>query len=179
MTDTAFNPLRTPVDSILLGGLASPGVARVVGACARNKVDIRSAYGVSATVAVWAEIAEFSVEITLVTDDDWAQWHFWANACLKHAQRRPQRAAKFAQSIYHPFLAGLDIHSVIVKSVSQPEETDPTVYVVKIEFVEFRGLQTSSLAKPEAAKTTPTDPVEQLIALKAARLDAINQELAK
>lgn len=173
-----FNPMSTPVDAITLGGLKSPGIAKVIGAGSRRKVDVRTAYGISATVAVWLEVAEFKVEILLVTDADWAAWHTWRAAVLREIRaNRRNRAGDFAVDIGHPFLAMFDIKAVIVKSISQPEETDPNLYKVTIEFIEYRKI-TMSLSKPEGAKQKPKDGTDLLLDSNSTYIKALNNELA-
>src|SRR5690606_289725 len=131
---TAYDPLTTPADSIILGGMISPGIARVVGAASKRKVDIRGAYGVSATVAVWLEIAEFKVEFDLYSSDDWAEWAVFSSTVLREMKaNRRNRASDFALDIWHPWLEQLGIKSVIVKSISQPEEIDAGVWRITIE----------------------------------------------
>lgn len=176
---TAFDPLVTPIDSIILGGMISPGIARVIGAASRRKVDIRGAYGISATVAVWLEVAEFKVEIDLYTSEDWAEWHLFASTVLREMKaNRRNRASDFALDIWHPWLEALDIKSVIVKSISQPEEVEPNVYRITLEFIEYRKAVAPTLSKPEAAKEKPKDKIDQLIEANTERIRQLSQELA-
>jgi hypothetical protein len=174
-----YNPLALPIDSIILGGLASPGIARVIGAASRRKVDVRGAYGISATVAVWLEVAEFKVEIELWTDEDWELWDVWSAATVLQEIKANRRnsAKKFALDIWHPWLDMLDIKSVIVKSVSQPEEIHPTVWKVTIDFIEYRQAQLT-LSKPEAAKTKEQDAIARLQDQQSKRITELVQQLA-
>lgn len=176
----AFDPYLTPIDYFTLGGLESPGIARIIGAGSRRKVDVRGAYGISASVAVWLEVAEFKVEIDLVSDVDWYNWDKWRRAALR--EMRPNRrnvASDFATDIWHPFLADFDIKAVIVKSVSQPEEVDPTgIYRITIEFIEYRKV-TATLSKPTASKQKPQDPNDRRIDAVIAEIERVSQELAK
>ncbi len=177
----AFDPSITPVDYILLQGLQSPGTARVVDAAGRGKVDVRGAYGISATVVVWREIAEFKVVIELRTSEDWEQWEVWAAATVLREMRpnNPGPASKQALDIWHPWLEMLDIKSVIVKSVGQPTPIDDgTVFAITIEFVEFRAAK-FTLSKPEGSRAREEDGVGRLMDRLSDKIRGLNQELAK
>jgi hypothetical protein len=174
-----YNPLALPVDSIILGGLASPGIARLSGWASRRKVDVRGAYGMNSTVAVWLEVAEGKVEIELWTDQDWEDWDVWSNATVFRELRAGRNnAANYALDIWHPWLDMLDIKSVIVKSVSAPEEIHPTVWAITIEFIEYRKPK-ATLSKPEAAKTKELDARDRFIEAQSQRIKDLNEELAR
>jgi hypothetical protein len=176
---TAYNPLQLPIDSIILGGMISPGIAKVVGAASRRKVDVRGAYGISASVAVWLEVAEFKVEIYLYNDAHWGEWHIFRTEVLREIKANTRnKASDFALDIWHPWLEELDIKSVIVKSVSQPEETEPTVYRITLEFIEYRKASLT-LSKPEASKEKPKDKIDQLIDANSERIKNLNNQLAE
>lgn len=176
----AFDPFLTPVDYFKLGGLKSPGHARIVGAAARRKFDIRSAYGSSSSVAGWLDLAEFKAEIDLYTDVDWYDWDIWKKAALREIKaNRRNKASDFATDIWHPWLADLDIKAVIVKSVSQPEEVNETgVYRVTIEFIEYRKV-VHTLSKPTAAKAKPEDHKDRRTDAVRDEIERVNQKLAE
>lgn len=186
MTTIGFDPFVTPVDYFLLGGLKSPGHARITGAGSRRKVDVRGAYGMSASIAVWLEVAEFKAEIDLFTAEDWQDWWTWKKAALREVRaNQPQNNANggvdaLATDISHPLLAPFDIKAVIVKSVSQPEEVDPTgVYRVTIEFIEYRKVKLT-LSKPKAARQRPPEHwADRYMRDNTDTIERLNQELAK
>jgi hypothetical protein len=174
---TVFDPVTTPVDSITLGGLGSPGIAKIVGADRKRKVDIRGGYGISSTVAVWLEVAEFKVEIYLYSYADWGAWYTFRDAVLKELQpNTKQGAAAYALDIWHPWLEAQDIKSVILKSISQPEEVEQTVYRITLEFIEYRKASLS-LSKPEKSKEQPKDKLDQLIDANNSEIQRRNQRL--
>lgn len=175
----AYDPYVTPVDYFTLGGLKSPGIARIVGAVSRRKVDIRSAYGISASVAVWLEVAEFSAQIDLATAQDWIDWKEWKTKALREMRpKKPRPGSDFATDVWHPFLADFDIKAVIVKSVSQPELVDDTgLYRITIEFIEYRKMMLT-LSKPTAAKQKPKDWADRRIDANSVEIERLNKELA-
>jgi hypothetical protein len=175
----SYNPLKTPIDSILLGGMISPGLAKVIGASRPRKVDIRGGYGISATVAVWLEVAEFKVEIYLYSDADWGEWHIFRESVLREIKPNTRnKASDFALDIWHPWLEALDIKSVILKSISQPEEVEPTVYRITLEFIEYRKASLS-LSKPEKSKEQPKDKIDELIDKQNKEIRDLNDQLAE
>jgi hypothetical protein len=176
----AFDPYVTPVDYFTLGGLKSPGVARIVGAGSRRKVDVRGAYGISASVAVWLEVAEFKAEIDLAEAQDWIDWKDWKTSALREIRPgKPRPGSDFATDIWHPFLVDFDIKAVIVKSVSQPELVDETgLYRITIEFIEYRKMSVS-LSKPTAAKQREVkDATARQIEANTATIEDLSRQLA-
>ena len=180
-----YDPLLTPVDKILLKNLESPGIARVRNAESKRKVDVRSAYGISATVAVWREVAEPEVVIELRTAQDWIDWADWSTATVLR-EMRPNKPARgtgltdFALDIWHPWLEMLDIKAVIVTSVSQPVQIDDgTAYAITIKFIEYRHAPASTLQKPEGSKQREEDAIGKLMDQKSARIRDLNERLAQ
>jgi hypothetical protein len=179
-----YDPLLFPIDSILLKGLESPGIARIRNAESKRKVDVRSAYGISATVAVWKEVAEPEVVIELRTAVDWEAWAEWSTQTVLREMRPNTRytakqvASDFSLDIWHPWLEMLDIKSVIVTSVSQPVEIEPTVWAITIKFIEYRK-PVQTLAKPAASKQKEQDGVDKLIDQQSAKIRDTVQKLAE
>jgi len=170
----AFDPYLTPVDYILLAGQKSPGIAVVSGAADARKWDVREGYGLSGGITVFRgrQLAHFTVTLKLVTAQDWVDW-----GSFKTLVARPPFGTKpKSMSIWHPWLAELDISSVGVEEVGQPEEDGDTgAYSIAIKFLETREPK-FALAKPVAATTNKsTDPYDQQIE----QLTKQFQELAK
>jgi|SRR6478752_6063248 len=170
-----FDPYVTPIDYILLAGQRSPGIAVVSGAADVRKWDVRQGYGLSGGITVFRgrDISHFTVTLKLVTAKDWADWD-----TFKPLVARPPFGTKpKSMSVWHPWLAMLDISSAGVEEVGQPEEDGDTgAYSIPIKFLETREPK-FALAKPEAAATAPksTDPYDQQIE----KLTSQFQELAK
>lgn len=170
----AYNPLLAPIDVILLGnpGQVSPGIATVK-ANSPRKWQEQSGYAMAGSFLIGGGrgLAHPEISIRLSTDTDWEGWANWSKLIKRPAGNKLQRAL----DIWHPWLAELDIKSVVIEDVVAPEEADDTggwVYVIKT--IEFRR-PSFSLSKPEASgPAEETDPVEKQIAA----LTAQYQELA-
>jgi len=169
-----FDPYLTPVDYFLLAGQRSPGIATIEGAADKRAWDIRAGYGLSGGITVFRgrEISKFSAKIRLIEAKDWQDW----DSFKPLVQRPPFGSRPKSMSIWHPWLDFLDISSVGVEEVSQPEEDGDTgAYVIEIKFLETREPK-FALAKPEAAAVNKsTDPYDQQIEALTKQF----QELAK
>jgi hypothetical protein len=170
----AYDPFVTPIDYVLLAGRKSPGIATLEGATDKRAWDVRAGYALSGAVTVFRgrEISRFTVKIHLIEAQDWIDW----DAFKPLVQRPPYGTRPKALAIWHPWLETLDISSVGVEEVGQPEEADDTGhYVVPIKFLEYRQPKLA-LAKPEAAQQKQSDdPYDKMID----KLSSQFQELAK
>ena len=156
-------------DFILLGGVKSPGLCDVSGASSPRKWEQRPGYGLSGATTVYLgnALSEFSIKFRLYgephtaigPDPDWQQWNVFRDAVLMKppAGNRPQ-----ALVIWHPQLEALKIKSVGVVDVGQAYQDDKGEWTIEVKFIEFRRPRIT-LAKPESAKATPTDPYDRII----------------
>jgi hypothetical protein len=165
-----FDPLIAPVDSIVLAGQKSPGIAEVIGAGSPRKFDVRKGYGLSGGFVIFRgnELAEFVVKIRLYTVEDWVAWHLWRPLVDKPPIGERARAL----DIQHPQLEDLKIRSVVVKDVDQGEQTDDGEWTFTIKFLEYRSPKLA-LAKPEGSAATPRDPVDSIIEDLASQFTAL------
>jgi hypothetical protein len=156
----SWNPLAQPVDYILLSGQRSPGIAEVTGASSPRRYDERRGYGLSGATVVFKGIGltRCTVKLRLYTEQHWADWEAWKPLI----DRPPLGSRPKALDIWHPFLEALEVKSVVVEDVSQPEQTDDGEWTIEIKFVQYRK-PTLALAKPEGSTAAPVDPVDQKI----------------
>lgn len=156
----AWDPLTSPVDYFTLAGLRSPGFAELTGATSPRKWEERGGYGLSGATVVFRGVGlcYFAFRIKLYTELDWEDWIGWKAL----VDRPPYGTRPKAHDIWHPFLDHLGVSAAVVEEVSQPEQGESGEWVVSIKFIEFRR-PVAALAKPVAAKATPTDPVEATI----------------
>lgn len=172
----AYNPLRTPIDVILLGnpGEISPGIAKVK-ANAPRKWQEQSGYAMAGSFLIGGGrgLAHPEISIRLSTEEDWDQWADWSRLLKRPPGNKLQRSL----DIWHPWLAEADIKSVVIEDVIEPEEADETGgYIYVIKTIEFRR-PSFSLSKPDAsAAPQDTDPVElQIAALTKQYQDLANK----
>lgn len=165
-------------DFILLGGSKSPGLCDVSGASSPRKWDQVAGYGLSGATTRFLGVAlsEFSIKFRLygdpkVPDPDWIDWNAFQDSVL---MKPPAGRYPKALDIWHPVLERLKIKAVGVVDVGQPYQSDDGEWTIEVKFIEFRRPKIS-LAKPDAAKATPTDPYDKIID----SLDQQIQEAAK
>lgn len=159
-----FHPIAAPVDYIVLSGLRSPGIAEVIGASSPREWDVRKGYGLMGAFVVYRGrgLAKFSVRLTFTTAEDWTSWEAWKPLVMTYPRRRGGGRDSGTLDIWHPILEDLGIGAVCVEDVLQPVPGETGDWNVEIKFLEFRRPKIA-LAKPEGAKATPTDPVEDQI----------------
>jgi hypothetical protein len=75
------------------------------------------------------------------------------------SQRRPTSPPL---DIGHPVLEDLGVRSVVIESVSQPEQTGDGEWTIAIKMIEHRALE-RQLEIPGGSQARPTDPVDLLI----------------
>jgi hypothetical protein len=159
----SFQPLRQPIDHVLLAGQKSPGLGTLVGASSPREWDERKGYGISGSFSVFRRrgLAHFALELRLYNDQDWADWHAWKPIVDKVPTRRGggTNPASGYLKIQHPILEDLSITAVGVEDVGQPTQAEDGVWLVVIKFIEFRQ-PVFGLAKPEGAKAVPVDPYD-------------------
>jgi hypothetical protein len=168
-----FNPNTTPIDYVLLGGSPSPGVAVVRGDGPEHLWDKRRGPGLSGAVPVFTglDLGEFTVELTLSTNEDWEDWAEWKEL----VQRVPYGKRPRALDIWHPWCEMHGIRACVVRQPAFPEDLGDGRWKITIKLLEYRKI-TLALAKPEAAAADkPTDPVDQLIERLSNQVQELSQ----
>jgi len=108
-----FNPATNPVDYILLAGKRSRG---------------------SRPVFRGLGISKFSVAFKLFSSQDWDDWVEWSPI----VQQPPVAERPRAIDIWHPMLEDLQIKSVVVESVLQPDQVGDGEWDIIVRFIEHR-----------------------------------------
>src|SRR5262245_58800478 len=136
----SWNPIDIPCDHILLCGVKSPGLAEVVGLSERAKYDVVRTYAASGATIKYTgdDLAKFAVRIRLYTREDWANWYSWKSYLKIRPRSRGLVDKMDALEIWHPFCEAADINAVVIEDVSQPEQSDPMVFVITIKMIEYR-----------------------------------------
>lgn len=187
----SWNPLEAPQDFIVLSGQRSPGIATIEGAGSKRNWDKRKGYALSGAICVFKglDLSEFKVRLKLVSVQDWNDWDAWKTIVQRpppvsfdrgvvptqaEATAAVRRARPHAMDIEHPMLESLEIRSVVVTNVSQAEQVEDGVWVITIDFLEFRQ-PTRALAIPSGSSTHTLDPEElrnQQIGIEIVGVDA-------
>lgn len=172
----SFNPLKTPVDHIILSGQRSPGIAELSGFSIPKKWQELSGMGFSGGFVLYRgrKVSKGTVRIRLYSDADWIAWDLF----VPLLRREPRSRQPKAQSIWHPWLQMLGIKSVVVEDLKQPVEIDNGGYAFDIKMIEFRQPK-RRLAKPKGAeeKEKKLDPVEQEIQDNSEQIEALAPDL--
>ncbi|MBA3841096.1 MAG: hypothetical protein H0X39_00475 [Actinobacteria bacterium] len=172
----SWNPIDEPKDYITLAGQKSPGLADVVGASSIRNWDERQGIGISGAFSVFKGrgLAKFSVRLRLYSAQDWADWFTWKPLVEAVPKRRTGKGRDSGvMDILHPLLEELDIKSVAVTELMQPEQTGDGEWTVEIKFLEWRQPKVS-LATPEAAAAPePVDEWEGRVSKLASQLQSV------
>lgn len=155
-----WNPFTSPIDYFKLAGSKSPGIATVAGIAPPQKWEERNGYGCSGATLRYlgAGLAKFDVELEFHTGEEYAEYLRFLP--LIRAARPGERAK--AMDIWHPYLENEGIDAVIVTDRTLPKQVRDGVWMVKIEFQQYR-VQKQSLSKIEGVKAKPLEPVDQFM----------------
>lgn len=166
----SFNPITSPVDYILLANRRSPGLATLSNVSSPRNWDERRGFALSGASVVFRGIglARPIVTLRLVSSADFDAWHEWREL----VQRPPIGERGHAQDIWHPILEDLEIVSVVVEDVAQPNQVEDGVWDIVIKFIEFRR-PVVTLETVGSSETTPTDPVDRYIDELSAQVNAL------
>lgn len=156
-----FNPITDPIDKIRLAGRLSPGTARITNCNSPRRWDERRGYALSGSRVIFRGIglAHPIVTLTLLTNQDWVDWHNWKEL----VQRPPRLERARAIDIWHPILEDQGVRSIVVEDVGQANPVgDNGEYAIVIKMIEFRR-PVRAVVSPEASEPRQLDPVEQRI----------------
>ncbi len=170
---TSLNPIEAPVDFVILAGLPSPGIAEVLGAGSPRKWDERKGYALSGASLVFKGngLAKFTLQLRLYTIEHWEAWEAWKPLVM----RPPVGERARALDIYHPFLDSLEIRSVVVEDVLQPQQTDDGEWTIEIKLIEYRR-PVVALARQDGSRNRSTDPVDQYIDALSSQVQELASE---
>ena len=161
---TTFDPIGSPVDSFVVGGMTSPGVSELDGVSLSRQIDERKGFGSigAYTVVKGQKLAKFSASITLTTSEEFAEWESFIDV-LRRFNPRADRIRGLSFS--HPQTDQLGIQSVTVEEISSPKQADDMGrWVGVIKFVEHRrpSPMLASTNGNDSGASSP-DPVDRQI----------------
>lgn len=174
-----MNPIETPdeFDYIILAGKMSPGLCDVSGAASPRDWDVRKGYGLSGATVVYTGdgLAEFTVRLFL-----WESTHFQAYSTWKTLIKKTAPNVKpRAMDIQHPYLADLEITSVVVADTLQMQQPTPGLWTKDIKFKQYKK-PLPQISKPtDNSMSKPNEPIaqtdaEKQIAALVAQVKALN-----
>lgn len=150
-----LDPFRYPEEwqAIYIAGHKSPGLAIVKNASRGNEWDVKRGKGAKgATITYTGDVpAEFSVEIQLWKPQHYADWLSFQTLLAYDASKKKIQAIQ----ISHPSLATQQITAVVTKKVTCPEQREPGLYIVTIDFLEFRVPKANATGTPNGAPPAP------------------------
>lgn len=165
-----WTPLTDPVDTVDVAGRTSPGLCRILGAGSPREWQERRGIGLSGARLAFRglKLSKFKIEIRLVTEQDWTEWHAWKDV----VQRPPLGTRPRALDVSHPVLEDCGIASMVVEDVKAPEELDDTgTWVIEIDCIENRPPAPAALVVSGSDQST-VDPLEMEAGAAAAELNA-------
>ncbi len=171
-----MNPISNPdaYDYVVISGVKTPGVARIVGAGSPRQWDKTKGPGVSGAWIKYmgTDLSEFSIILTIWTEEHWREW----DAMRPMLLRQPVKPNDKHFEVVHPQLSELGIRACAVKDIATPEQKDDGLWEIEIKMIQFREPKTA-IGKPDAAKVKeqPMDHVDKAIQMMIGQV----QELAK
>lgn len=170
------------IDSIMLGGKRSPGLAVITGASIPRKWDIQQGYGFSGAVVIYTgdDVAKFTVRITLWLEEHYEEWLTFSNSVLA---KPPKGQRPKALGIKHPLLnlAPLFISEVVVEDVTQLEQTEDDKWIAEIRLIQYRkpmpmlGKPNTSIDPAAPPKPTAEDAADREILKMLAQVDELSR----
>ncbi len=147
------DPISDPqaYDVAKIGGIENPGIIApggITGFSRKTEWDIKKGKGTKGGTATLSQIppTEGSIKFLL-----WSKFHFeaWDQIYRTVFRQDPTKKKVNALDIYHPALAKLDIHSVVVKDIGPETPEGKGMWSITIEFIEYL---------PPAKKTASSSP---------------------
>lgn len=167
----AFDPLKAPVDYVLIAGRRSPGIADLSRAGSPRTWDERKGYGLSGATSIFrgVRLSHFVLKLRLYTSEQFAEWASFSVLVQKPpVGERPRQL-----EIWHPILEDLGITACGVEDVSQPVQTADGEWTIEIALIEYRKL-TPALSRPDGAQARPIDPIDRHIEELAAQVQVLS-----
>lgn len=168
---SAAELITSPVDTIVLAGQRSPGVATISGDALKRRLHQRRAFGVAGATAIdqGGELVPFNVHLEFTTSEQLEAWDAWKELLVRPASRQT-----VGQDIEHPVLADAGITQCLLEGRTLLEKDDYGKVSTTIKFLEFRA-PVVALAVPDSTATvTPANgSPEQIIASQDAQIQAL------
>lgn len=131
------NLIRVPevANKFFLVGVPLPGIAKVTGCVAFNKLDVQAGSGTKGATVSYkgTEPKPFKVELHLITEEDYDDWLDGPGRQILTAPPVGKKAVAF--DVFHPACDECGITSALRQSVSAAEPVGDGSYKVTIELI--------------------------------------------
>jgi hypothetical protein len=192
-----LSPFTSPEswDTILIGGLQSPGRVEVIASPRKSGWDIKKGKGTRFATLTYVEAppVEGELEFTLWLDEHFAQWANFAPVFFYDPTKQPD--ASNAVDVYHPRLAFLGVNACVFGEIDGPFMQPDFSWLIKVKFIEYAKVPNASAvstANGSAANAqnpgaqqpvggqpnSAPDAQDQEIAAKQAQIGQLNNQLA-
>lgn len=173
---TNWNPIDEPIDTVLIAGEKTPGIAEIEDAGSPRDWDERRGRGLSGASLVYGglPLAPFKILLRLYTVRDWAAWHAFA----PRVQRPPTGERGQALDITHPILEEVGITSFVVTNLLAPKQTRDGEWTIEIQCQEYRAPAPALTTIDSSSDSTTQEPLSAF-QLESASLDAQIQAEAR
>lgn len=132
------NPFLDPqaFDVVKIAGVECPGICVLTGFARSAEWDIKKGRGTKGGTATLSQLppSKGSIEFSLWTD---AQFEFWNTTYRKLFIVDPTRKGGSAMDIYHPALAEIGVHSVVVEEIGALEHKGKGLYSITVKVIEY------------------------------------------
>lgn len=176
-----FNPVRNPINVLVLDGKPSPGLCTIKNADQIREWAERGGFGQTGGFSIFKKVklAHPVVEFKLYTAEQWDEWHEWSPMIYQLPRARVGDAGVTGGYLRceHPILEDARITALGVEKIRSPVQSEDGVWEIVVEFIQYHRPETT-LSKPEATKPKPVDPYEQQIAALRAENEALMNRLA-
>lgn len=165
MTAT-FDPTVTGVDSVMFGGMATPGVAKVTGLTKPKRLDEQAGPGLTGGYLIFRgmKLARFNVEIDLYKPEHFTDWELFL--AFIREPKNPIPMAQMVFDVWHPILAQRQISSATIEDAKGPEQQgDDSRHRVVLNCIEHRTPKLQS-SKPDQPEERPKDWADREIDAK-------------
>lgn len=156
-----LNPIDHPQawDVVSLAGIDTPARCDVKGWKRQNKWDVKIGKGTAGATTTFVGKPPSKGSITFYA---WTAAHFTAwDALLPLLQYDPSKKTKQALDIYHPALADIGVHSVVVDDdgIGAWEHEGGQLYSRSVAFLEWtQASKKSAVSTPTGSDSASTDP---------------------
>ena len=174
----SYNPLKTPVDFVLINGMKTPGIARIEGGAERARIQQSPCPGVLGSFVrfVGRELAEFDIVLTFWLPEHWDAWR--AFEPIVHV---PAFGVfpRIVPTVSHPELAQIRVTAMMIKEYVKPEVSDDGKGIVVLKCLEYRKPIKGFVApaSPDTPKNEPKDAGELRIEALRTENDALDAQL--